>query len=335
MSSLYTFNGQIINLLEVNKVNEVVTRKEGGREYYCFIVILGGEQITSELYVSLINVTVARNALLSAIETSLTGVNAAFGDITGDPYDNLNLGTELNSKEDVSNKQDDLTSSDTGERKYPTVEAVNGGLDTTVKLTGDQTIGGIKSFGDSTNNSQFEADGTLKFNGAATVFDDSQVPPHVFRTGGTSLVLAEFISGIYLHRFDVTDVIHFTVQFSHRMKLNSVIYPHIHLANKDTIVGEARPQFTLTWTWANYVSTFPAVTPDTKDFNCDGLAAFTHKYFAFSAITPIAEQGGISSILIGSLARVNTGYTTANLFLLGFDIHFEIDTAGSRQEQIK
>jgi len=190
-------------------------------------------------------------------------------------------------------------------------------------------------FGGTANYTEFEDDGTMVKRGDATVFNDSQVPPTVFRTGGTSLVLAELTTGIYAHRFDHSDVIHFNVQFPHSMKLNSTIKPHIHLVNKAAIVGAASITFTFTWTWANINSSFPATNDSTKIISFADAPALTHKLLSFDAITPVTGQGGLSSILIGLLTRVQTGYETANIFHMGFDIHYEIDTLGSRQEFIK
>jgi hypothetical protein len=200
---------------------------------------------------------------------------------------------------------------------------------TTFRVPGGK-MGGVD------DHSEFESDGTMKMVGDGTVWLDSMVPPTVFRTGGTALTLAELVGGVYAHRFDVTDVIHFDLQFNHGIKLNSKIYPHVHLVNKDAIVGAANVTFTLNWTWANIESSFPAVTPDSNVVVSYADAdALTHKVLTFDEITPVAGQGGISSILVGSLTRVNTGYTTNNIFLLGFDIHYENDTIGSREEFVK
>jgi hypothetical protein len=191
-------------------------------------------------------------------------------------------------------------------------------------------------FGDDTNYTEFEADGTMVKRGDATVYNDSQVPPTVFRTGGTSLTLAELTTGIYAHRFDATDSIHFNIQFPHSMKLNSKISPHLHLVNKAAIVGAADVTFSFTWTWANINGVFPAVTPDAnKVISFADADALTHKLLSFADITPVAGQGGLSSILIGVLTRENAGYVTDNIFHMGFDIHYEIDTLGSREEFIK
>lgn len=191
-------------------------------------------------------------------------------------------------------------------------------------------------FGNSTGYTSFETDGTIKFNGTATVFDDSMVPPTVFRVGGTSLTFAEITDGIYGHRFDVTDEIHFQVQFGHGIKRGANIGPHIHILNKDAIVGAANVTFTFKYRWADISSPMGALGTDANVVVAmPDAAALTHKVGSFTAITPTATQSGISSILIGSLTRVNTGYATANIFLLGFDIHYEKDTIGSREEFVK
>jgi hypothetical protein len=141
---------------------------------------------------------------------------------------------------------------------------------------------------------------------------------------------------VYAHRFDVTDTIHFDLQFNHNMKTNSVLYPHIHLVNKDAIVGAANVTFTLTYSWANIDTAFPGVLSQSNVVvSFADTNALTHKILEFAPITPVAGQGGISSIFIGLLTRVNTGYTSNNIFHLGFDIHYEADTIGSRQEYIK
>jgi hypothetical protein len=192
------------------------------------------------------------------------------------------------------------------------------------------------TFGGETNYVEFEEDGTMVKRGDATVWLDSMVPPTVYRTGGTSLVLAELVSGIYAHRFDHSDAIHFDLQFNHGMKVGTKIYPHIHLVNKAAIVGAANVTFTLTYSWANIGEAFPAVqTQASKVVSFADAAGLSHKVLTFDAITPTAVQGGISSILIGVLTRENAGYATANIFHLGFDIHYEVDTLGSRGEFIK
>jgi len=194
----------------------------------------------------------------------------------------------------------------------------------------------LTSFGTPPNYTKFEEDGTMVAMGNATGWLDSMVSPTVFRTGGTSLTLAELVSGIYAHRYDVTDTIHFDLQLNHNMRINTPLYPHIHLVNKDAIVGAADVTFTFTYSWANIDSAFPGVlSQSNKVVSFADAAALTHKVLVFDSITPVAGQGGISSIMIGALTRVNAGYATNNIFHLGFDVHYEADMLGSREEYIK
>jgi len=191
-------------------------------------------------------------------------------------------------------------------------------------------------FGTAGNHTEFEADGTLRSLGNSTAWLDSMVPPTVFRIGGTALALAELTSGIYAHRFDVTDVIHFNIQFNHNMMVDTTIYPHIHLVNKEAITGAANVTFTLAYTWANIGTNFPAVESDPdRIVDMADAGALSHTVGSFAGIAPTLVQGGISSVLVGSLTRVDAGYTTANIFLLGFDIHYQVDTLGSREEFVK
>lgn len=210
----------------------------------------------------------------------------------------------------------------------------------TDQTTPQTTLGTLtfpqSKFGTSANYTEFEADGTLRSVGDATTFLDSMVPPTVYRTGGTSLTLAELVSGIYAHRFDTTDQIHFSIQFNHGIQVGTTIYPHVHLVNKDAIVGAADVTFSLSYSWANRATSFPAVaTPANKVVSYADKAGLYHTTLDFDPIVPIAGQGNISSILIGALTRVNTGYTTNNIFLLGFDCHYATDTMGSRTEWTK
>jgi hypothetical protein len=106
MATLYTFNGQQINLVEINNIHPVVTKLVNNKTNYYFPITLSGEEFVSEDYTSLTDATVARNTLIAATNSALSssGGGGAFVDITGDPYDNTNLTTALNAKEDKTNK---------------------------------------------------------------------------------------------------------------------------------------------------------------------------------------------------------------------------------------
>lgn len=169
-----------------------------------------------------------------------------------------------------------------------------------------------------------------------TVWDDSMVAPTAFRSGSTSLTFDALTSTIYTHRFDVGDEIHVAIQFPHTIKVGTAVVPHLHLINKNAIGATGyNVAFNFYYTWASIGQVFPSELSqlDVRQ-SFQNASALTHKMLNFTAITPTAAQGGISSIFLARLVRVAAGaepYNTADIFTLGFDIHFEVDTMGSRQ----
>ena len=181
----------------------------------------------------------------------------------------------------------------------------------------------------------FESDGTMVMNGDATVWDDSQASAGLFTTGVSSLTLDTLVGGIKQYRFDVNDEIHIpATQFSHSLQLNSQISPHLHIINKVAI--GASPQnikFEFEWAWVNVNGKILASANDPLNFDVGGLDALTHKMLVFTPISPVGDQGGISSLFMARLKRVTAdsdAYNTANIFTGGFDVHFLKDTIGSR-----
>ncbi len=177
------------------------------------------------------------------------------------------------------------------------------------------------------------ADKTLVFD--TVTWDDSMVSPTSFRSGGTALTFDLLTASIYTHRFDVNDEIHIAVQFPHSIKVNTIISPHIHIINKNAIgASNYNVAFDFKWTWANIGSAYPA---EQQQLNVkqsfQNASALTHKMLVFNDITPVAGQGNISSIFLAMLKRVaadSEPYNTADIYSLGFDVHFQKDTVGSR-----
>lgn len=197
-------------------------------------------------------------------------------------------------------------------------------------------------FGDATNYTEFEADGTMQALGTATCWDDSQVPAFDARTAAAQLTLANLVGGLYNPRFDINDEIFGSIQLSHRIKTTGtvVIKPHIHLINQNTIGATGyNVKYEFEWAWANLSSTgLSTATNDPLEFSFQNTSALTHKLFSFTDITAGATQGGISSYFLFRLKRVAAAtepYNTNDIFFAGFDIHFEVDMLGSRDPAAK
>jgi hypothetical protein len=215
-------------------------------------------------------------------------------------------------------------------------------------LVWDETnlnIGGPVTIGDggTTDYTQVEADCTLEFNGAATVWDDMRITPGDFdRPGGSDPAYYAYdVNGsgttIELTEWAKNDYGTFTIQIPHKYKEGSNISVHAHWTPGANGAGESGN--TVGWkciySWANIDGTFP--NPTTADLSdaCDGT---NHKHQMTPAVSITGTSKTISSMLICKFTRTDTGADdtwagsgAGNLpLLLEVDFHFEIDTVGSR-----
>ncbi len=216
-----------------------------------------------------------------------------------------------------------------------------------VDLVNTSTRSATARFGGETDYTSFEADGTLKFNGAATVWDDLRLEPTVRGSGANNPSFTKWIDngagsiGIFLYEF--TDVatgsqkeVYFTTQMPHGWK-GTAIYPHVHWL-PDAAGASQRPVWGLEYSWAEIGATFgnSAIVYTTSLFpNDTNLIDDKHYISSFNAITPSASQDGLSSILICRLFRFSGDASdtfTGSCGLLYIDLHYEIDTIGSRSE---
>lgn len=193
--------------------------------------------------------------------------------------------------------------------------------------------------GTATNYSEFEADGTLKFNGDATVWDDMRVVPGSFDRPGSSdpSIVAYDVNGggvnTYLWSFAKNNIASFTVQLPHGYMVGTDIYCHVHwtpgangVANNGLTVG-----WKIDYTWANINGSFGTMgTLDLSDA-CDGT---DHKHQMTPDVLISGAGKHISSMLLCNIKRTDTGtddtWTTGDPMILEIDFHYQIDTIGSR-----
>lgn len=220
----------------------------------------------------------------------------------------------------------------------------------TIDGTKDIVMGVGESWkvGDVASNSEFEQDGTLKFNGDATVWDDLRIVPGSFDRPGTSdptMVVYSPGGGAtntYLWEFKKNDIASFTCQMPHGWKVGSDIHVHIHWTPGTR--GAAENGHTVGWkieySWASIDGVFVAMaTVDLSDA-CDGT---DHKHQMTTDVTISGLNHSLSSMLLCNVRRTDTGAddTWASAasgqlpFLLEIDFHFEMDTVGSRSRLSK
>jgi hypothetical protein len=200
----------------------------------------------------------------------------------------------------------------------------------------------VTRFGGLTDYSEFEVDGTLKFTGDAITWDDARVPLSAVRVGATQVPAFSQVAndgaasvGIYAFIFPDNDLkqVFFALQLPHSYKLGSTLHPHVHWMPQTTNTGTVNWQ--LEYSIASIDGTIGNTTTVSLKDDGDGTVN-KHQLAAGADITGTGL--GLSSMLLGRLFRdggVGDDDFVGDAALLEFDVHFEQDTVGSRQETIK
>lgn len=200
--------------------------------------------------------------------------------------------------------------------------------------------------GSGSNYTEIEQDGTIEFHGEATVWNDYVVPFSSVKVTGTNNipVWSPFMGTISQFLFEDQSAskeqeVGFVVQLPHQWD-GSAIYPHIHWSPENNNSGSV--VWAMEYTWVNYDATNPivfpaAITLTTTSANVSN-AGHKHLITEFAPITPNATQNKISSLLVVRFYRnsSNTADTYGSgAFALSFDIHYRMDTMGSREPLTK
>lgn len=219
-------------------------------------------------------------------------------------------------------------------------------LGTTSTVTtslGTLNHGGVATIGDggTTDYSTFEADGTLEFNGAATVWEDYTTPITRAAFGGAANdpTLTKLFDdgagsvGVWAFVFGNGDEVLVTAQMPHKWKVASTIYPHIHFMCTSDVSPTDKFGINFEYTWADIGEDFAA---NSTLVNIDiDTGVNTDNMHQIANVTPAGISGSghtLSSVLLCRIERTAAaGDDYADgVAILEFDIHYEIDTIGSR-----
>ena len=202
-------------------------------------------------------------------------------------------------------------------------------------------VNGTAAIGDGTNQTVVESDGTVKFEGTATVWDDYVVPlgPNNWNGASNNPVLTKLFddgagsTGVYGYVYTNDDESLVTVQMPHRWKEGSTIYPHIHFMCTSDVSPTDEFGIEFEYAWADIGEDFPAnstlVTIDHETgVNTDNMHQLTN--LTASGIDGTGHT--ISSVLMCRIKRVaaDSNDYADGIAILDFDIHYEVDTVGSR-----
>ncbi len=182
-----------------------------------------------------------------------------------------------------------------------------------------------------TNYSKIEADGSLEFNGSSTVWEDVRVALITRGSGGTNPTYSQMQGTLYAYKFSGVNInnVYFEIQMPHSWKEGTTIYPHVHWAPNGTSTSNVT--WAMDYEWKNINETF-AGTVSTISTSVAACGVTGQQQITNIGATGITEADKkISSILMVRLYRSgDADPNTEDCFLLAFDIHYEINTVGSR-----
>lgn len=196
--------------------------------------------------------------------------------------------------------------------------------------------------GNAPNYSHIETDGTIFGYGNATCFEDLRVDAISTRTGVIAPTDETGFRGDanhYVRNFvhNQADEIQFTVQMPHAWEIGTVIYPHVHFSPWTTSTGTQAAKFILEYYVSDFDKQFPsspATLPLTKTWSVNQQ---WYHLIAGNASGIDLTGYNVSSLLKCRLYRDNTVTNNfANkLTILYFDIHYKVNSLGSREEYAK
>lgn len=197
-----------------------------------------------------------------------------------------------------------------------------------LQVTGTASIGNSSSGADATI---IEADGTLTFKGAATVWNDAFVDGLSLTGGATDPPSFQAITGtIYGNRFDNAAIMscHGSIEIPHDYKEGTSIILHIHWIPTTTNNGNCR--WGVEWVIASVNGVYSGTTSEIDA--ASGGTALAHK--VVDVVTISGTNRKISDVIHFRVFRNGTHANdtfTGNAFLSRIAVHYECDTVGSRQ----
>jgi len=188
-------------------------------------------------------------------------------------------------------------------------------------------------FGNNTDYSEFEADGTLVFRGAATSWNDinksllplstgANVPSIIAVNGATRLKVRAF-NGI-----GTVNELGEGLEILHDYKEGTDIIPHIHWAATTTAAGNVK--WNLAYMWVDRDGVFTTETVISVTVATSGVA-WQEQRTNFPTISGAGKTIGsrFHFVLYRDPTDVADTYT-ADAAAFDFGIHYERDTVGSR-----
>lgn len=195
-----------------------------------------------------------------------------------------------------------------------------------------QKIVNKRRFGTGTSYSEFENDGSLHFNGDASVWTDFSVPLEATQQGANSLPDYDYDElGLLFPQNDPDETIHAVFQMPHEKKMGSDIYLHLHFVQDSSTIPTFEAEYRFYNNGDVVPSTWTSTATTTTALEYTGGSMLN--IIMFPAISAPADET-VSANLDIKLWR-NDNDVTGDVLVKYMDIHYEIDTVGSREQYIK
>jgi hypothetical protein len=174
-----------------------------------------------------------------------------------------------------------------------------------------------------------------------TVWDDIRIPGLSVERFANAPDLETFVGGTLLAPAFIgtgvqPEMVYFTVQLPHTYKLGTDLEAHVHWAPTTNDAGNVVWQ--LEYTFQKQDGTFGAPTTINTGAQAAGGTAWVHKLADFTSNISGSSIDSLSAMLVCRFFRDPAHGSDSYGFdasFLEFDLHFEIDTLGSRQETVK
>jgi len=194
-------------------------------------------------------------------------------------------------------------------------------------------ISASAKFGTGDNYTYFEEDGTMGMSGSATTWEDLRFPATAINPVGAPSPMGFDTTYIgFTAAAGQTQTIAVIAQMPHSWKLGSTIYPHVHWMPTSTNSGSVLWNIQYKWTDLNQVESASFISLNVSQ-NASG-SAYTHQLVGWAVSG--SSIYGLSSLLTILVSRIGGSDSyTGDALLKEFDIHYQIDSVGSREPMSK
>ena len=163
------------------------------------------------------------------------------------------------------------------------------------------------------------------------VWDDLRVPVERTRVGALGKPDYDYTdNGLLFPQNDPTEIVYFIIQLPHCYKLGTDLHPHLHFIQTSSTLPVFKVKYRM-YTLGSAVPSFTTITSTDTVFTYTSGTVQNKLLFPSISGTSIT---GLSWLMDVQLYREDN-VLAGDVLVKEFDIHYQIDTIGSRQAGVK